>query len=79
MNKDIKEWAKKCLLCIKLAGGDIIPRPMGYQLRATQPMEVVSIDYMDMPRSAKKWGFKAILASRRRPTYPNMHYGAYEG
>ena len=61
MNKDIKEWAKKCLLCIKLAGGDLIPRPMGYQLRATQPMEVVSIDYMDMPRSAKKWGFKAIL------------------
>ena len=30
MNKDIKEWAKKCLLCVKLAGGDIIPRPMGY-------------------------------------------------
>ena len=61
MNADIEWWAKHCLLCIKLAGGKLIPRPLGYQLRATQPMEVVAIDFMDMPKSAKRFGFKCLL------------------
>ena len=61
MAADVKWWAEHCLQCIKLAGGDIMPRPMGYQLRATQPMEVVAMDFLDMPTSRKKWGFKAVL------------------
>ena len=61
MAADIKWWAEHCIQCIKLAGGDIMPRPMGYQLRATQPMEVIALDFLDMPKSAKKWGFVAVL------------------
>ena len=46
-----------------------MPRPMGYQLRATQPMEVVvSIDYMDMhAKTGKQMGFQGDPRSR----YPN--------
>ena len=61
MAKDIQWWADHCLQCIKLAGGAVITRPLGYQLRATQPMEVISLDYMDMPKAAKEYGFTAIL------------------
>ena len=38
-----------------------MPRPMGYQLRPTQPMEVIVMDFLDMPTSHTKWGFKAVL------------------
>lgn len=61
LRKDVATWSKRCLQCIKLEGGDTIPRPMGYQLRATRPMEVTVLNYMDMPNSHKQWGFKAVL------------------
>ena len=61
MNADIQWWAKHCLLCLKVANGKVIPRPLGYQLRATQPMEVITLDFLDMPASAKQWGYKSLL------------------
>ena len=79
MNKDISEWSKRCLLCIKLAGGDLIPRPMVYQLRSTQPMEVISIDYMaGHALLSEKVGVQGQIG-RRRPVNPGMHHGPDEG
>ena len=49
MAEDVRGWAHNCLLCIKLAGGKMMPRPMGCQLLGTQPGEVVSLDFMKMP------------------------------
>ena len=54
------EWVKRCLQCITLAGGHRIPRPMGHQLLAQKPMEVIAIDFMSI-KSNKRGGFKHIL------------------
>ena len=72
MNKDIKEWSKKCLLCIKLAGGDTIP---------------VTGDTTDGGSLHRLHGYVKVREkmgiqsnpSGRRPTNTNMHYGAHEG
>ena len=46
---------------MKLAGGKTIARPLGYQLRATQSMEVIALDFLNMPKSRKKYGFTSLL------------------
>ena len=46
----VKQWCLNCMQCIKLQGGRRIPRPMGHQLVATQPMEVIALDYLDLPK-----------------------------
>jgi hypothetical protein len=59
MRDQVKRWVCKCLQCIKLAGGKLMPRPLGHQLLATLPMEVVAIDFLDMGRG--KGGYKYLL------------------
>ena len=56
----VHDWIARCLQCIKLAGGHRIPRPMGHQLMAEKPMEVVALDFMSI-RSNRRGGFKHIL------------------
>ena len=58
---DVKEWMSRCLQCIKLHGGKLMPRPTGNMLTASQPMEVVAIDFLSMPLSKAKTGYKHIL------------------
>lgn len=53
MPQQVADWVARCLQCIKLAGGHRIPRPMGHQLLAQKPMEVVAIDFMSI-RTNKK-------------------------
>ena len=60
MRDQVNEWVKRCLQCIKLAGGHRIPRPMGHQLLAQKPMEVVAIDFLSI-KSNRRGGFKHIL------------------
>ena len=38
-----------------------MPRPMGNMLTATQPMEVVAMDFLAMPASKAKGGYKYVL------------------
>ena len=38
-----------------------MPRPMGHMLTAQQPFEVVAMDYLDMPTTARRDGFKHVL------------------
>ena len=60
MNDEVQQWVARCLQCIKLAGGGRIPRPMGHQLLAQKPMEVVALDFMSI--RANRWGgYKHIL------------------
>jgi hypothetical protein len=51
MDDAVRQFIKNCLQCIKLMGGDMMPRPMGHQLTATQPMEVVATDFVKIGRS----------------------------
>ena len=43
---DVKARHVQCLLCVKAAGGDKVPRPMGTQLIAEYPGEVLMMDYI---------------------------------
>ena len=43
---DIKARHVQCLQCIKASNGEMVPRPMGTQLVAEYPGEVVMIDYI---------------------------------
>ena len=38
-----------------------MPRSMGNMLTATQPMEVIAIDFLAMPLTARRNGFKYVL------------------
>ena len=51
----IKGWVDRCLQCIKLRGGNTIPRPLGTQLLAERPFEVILLDFIKLPldRSGK--------------------------
>ena len=57
---DVQQWMGRCLQCIKLRGGKLMPRPMGNILTATQPMEVVAMDFLAMPASKAKGGYKYV-------------------
>ena len=60
MHAQVGDWLQRCLQCIKLAGGHLIPRPTGHQLLATKPMEVIALDFMSI-RTNRRGGFKHIL------------------
>ena len=46
MKKDVKTWRGSCLQCVKLSDGSMIPRPLGVQLHAERPGEIVCMDYV---------------------------------
>jgi hypothetical protein len=45
---DVDGFIRQCLLCVKSRGGDMVPRPMGEQLRASVPREMIHFDYLKM-------------------------------
>jgi transposase InsO family protein len=49
MTNSVKGWVDNCLQCIKLRGGSTIPRPMGHQLLAERPFEVIIVDFIKLP------------------------------
>ena len=59
MKKNIKQLVANCLQCIKLAGGNLMPRPLGHQLLATIPMEVIAADFMKVGEG--EGGYKYLL------------------
>ena len=59
MDAEVKEWRKHCLNCIKLYTGDMIPRPLGSQLMAEKPGEIVSLDYIKI--GASRTGYMYVL------------------
>ena len=44
LKHDVRDWMGRCLQCIKLKGGKLMPRPMGHMLTAQRPFEVVAMD-----------------------------------
>ena len=48
MESDIRTWSAGCLQCIKSAKGDIVPRPLGTQLVAEWPGEILMFDYFEI-------------------------------
>ena len=48
MENDIRTWRAGCLQCVKNAKGDIVPRPLGTQLVAEWPGEILMFDYFEI-------------------------------
>jgi hypothetical protein len=45
MAKDFKVFVQICLHCVATFPGDKVPRPLGTQLHATKPNEILHFDF----------------------------------
>ena len=59
MADDLTGYRRGCLQCLKLLEGDMIPRPMGSQLIAEFPGEVLMVDYIKL--GLTRTGFQLAL------------------
>jgi hypothetical protein len=46
MAKDVKVFVQNCLHCVATIPGDKVPRPLGTQLHATKPNEILHLDFL---------------------------------
>jgi hypothetical protein len=46
MAKDVKVFVQNCLHCVATIPRDKVPRPLGTQLHATKPNEILHFDYL---------------------------------
>jgi Integrase zinc binding domain len=46
MAKDVKVFVQNCLHCVATIPGDKVPRPLGTQLHATKPNEIVHFGFL---------------------------------
>jgi hypothetical protein len=46
MTKDAKVFVQNCLHCVATIPGDKVPRPLGTQLHATKPNEILHFDFL---------------------------------
>jgi hypothetical protein len=55
MAKDVKVFVHNCLHCVATIPGDKVPRPLGAQLHATKPNEILHFDflYIELSRDGK--------------------------
>ena len=55
---------RNCLQCIKLTDGNVVPRPLGAQLIAEYPGEVISMDYLYIGKSSEGLCYILILVDK---------------
>jgi hypothetical protein len=55
MAKDVKVFVQNCLHCVATIPGDKVTRPLGTQLHATKPNEILHFDclYIGLSRDGK--------------------------
>jgi Integrase zinc binding domain len=46
MAKDVKVFVQNCLHCVATVPRDKVPRPLGTQLHATKPNEILHFDFL---------------------------------
>jgi Integrase zinc binding domain len=46
MAKDVKVFVQNCLHCVATIPGDKVPRPLGTQLHATKPNEILHFNFL---------------------------------
>ena len=64
MSEDVARWRKGCVQCIKLHEGDVVPRPMGSQLIAEFPGEILMMDYIKMGASRSGYSYVLMLVDK---------------
>ena len=61
MQQDISERLSRCLQCVKIAGGTSIRRPMGEQLVATAPNQILHFDFVYIGKGKKGMVYILVL------------------
>ena len=64
MEREVQGWRLACLQCIKLYSGEVIPRPIGSQLMAERPGEMVSLDYIKLGNTRAGLLYVLMLVDR---------------
>ena len=64
MASDVAKFRKGCLQCLKLAEGDMIPRPLASQMIAEYPGEVLMIDYIKIGLSRSGMMYVLMLVDK---------------
>ena len=64
MVSDVAKFHKGCLQCLKLAEGDMIPRPLPSQMIAEYPGEVLMIDYIKIGLSRSGLMYVLMLVDK---------------
>ncbi|MAA69217.1 MAG: hypothetical protein CL915_10755 [Deltaproteobacteria bacterium] len=64
MEQEAEGWRKHCLQCLKAASGDTVPRPLGSQLLAERPGEIVSADFIKMGTSRSGYSYVLMVVCR---------------
>ena len=64
MEDDVSHWRKHCLQCLKLAEGNMVPRPLGSQLVAERPGEILMADYIKLGLSRTGYMYALMLVDR---------------
>ena len=77
MRKDVEAWRKLCLQCLKLAEGDVVPRPLASQILAEYPGEVLMADYIKL--GASRTGLNYILRNAGGQVHEVRVVRAYGG
>ena len=62
--KAMAKLRRNCLQCIKLTDGNVVPRPLGAQLIAEYPGEVISMDYLYIGKSSEGLCYILILVDK---------------
>ena len=60
LHEDVKDFCQQCIHCLSTSGGMRVPRPLGEQIHATKPNEVLHFDFLYMKKLPKNGG-KYIL------------------
>ena len=64
MKEDVGRWRKGCLQCLKLSEGEMVPRPLGSQLIAEYPGEILMMDYIKMGASRSGYSYALMLVDK---------------
>ncbi len=71
MKSDVAQWRKGCLQCLKFHEGNVIPRPLGSQLIAEFPGEILMMDYIKMGTSRSGYSY-VLMLSINSLDWPNL-------
>ena len=64
MADDVAEFRKGCLQCLKLAEGDMVPRPLASQMIAEYPGEILMMDYIKIGLSRTGYMYVLMLVDK---------------
>ena len=64
MKEDVAKWRQGCLQCLKLHEGDVVPRPLGSQLIAEFPVEILMMDYIKMGASRSGYSYVLMMVDK---------------